>query len=56
MLARLLENFLKVRKFVLKLGREFSALFDSMWIRGEEKRMEIVAEERRKFPKKSKRL
>ena len=40
------ENLEKVREFVSKLGQEFCAIFDTMWIKGDEKRMEIVAEAR----------
>ena len=40
------ENFEKVREFVLKLGAEPCAIFDSLWIHGNEARMEIVAEAR----------
>ena len=39
-------NFAKVRDFVLKLGGEPCAIFDSLWTHGDEKRMEIVAEAR----------
>ena len=39
-------NFEKVREFVLKLGGEPCALFESLWTHGDEKRMEIVAEAR----------
>lgn len=39
-------NFEKVREFVLKLGGEPCAIFDSLWIHGDESRMEIVAEAR----------
>lgn len=39
-------NFAKVREFVLKLGGEPCAIFDSLWIHGDEARMEIVAEAR----------
>jgi len=40
------ENFEKVREFVSKLGQEFCAIFDTMWMKGDEKRMEIVTETR----------
>lgn len=39
-------NFEKVREFVLKLGGEPCAIFDSLWTHGDEARMEIVAEAR----------
>ena len=39
-------NFAKVREFVLKLGGEPCAIFDSLWTNGDEARMEIVAEAR----------
>ena len=39
-------NFAKVREFVLKLGGEPCAIFDSLWTHGDEARMEIVAEAR----------
>ena len=39
-------NFAKVREFVLKLGGELCAMFDSLWTHGDETRMEIVAEAR----------
>ena len=39
-------NFEKVREFVLKLGGEPCAIFDSLWTHGDESRMEIVAEAR----------
>lgn len=40
------ENFEKVREFILKLGGEPCAVFDSLWAHGNESRMEIVAEAR----------
>ena len=40
------ENYEKVREFVLKLGKEPCALFESLWAHGDEDRMEIVAETR----------
>lgn len=40
------ENYEKVREFVLKLGGEPCAIFDSLWTHGDEARMEIVAEAR----------
>ena len=39
-------NFEKVREFVLKLGGEPCAVFESIWTRGDETRIEIVAEAR----------
>lgn len=39
-------NFAKVREFVLKLGVEPCAIFDSLWTHGDESRLEIVAEAR----------
>ena len=39
-------NFATVREFVLKLGGEPCAIFDSLWTHGDESRMEIVAEAR----------
>lgn len=39
-------NFEKVREFVLKLGGEPCAIFDSLWTHGDESRMEIVVEAR----------
>ena len=39
-------NFEKVREFVLKLGGEPCAVFESLWTRGDETRIEIVAEAR----------
>ena len=39
-------NFTTVREFVLKLGEELCATFDSLWTHGDESRMEIVAEAR----------
>jgi len=38
------ENFIKVREFVEKLGPELLALFESMWSKGDESRLEIIAE------------
>ena len=40
------ENYLTVRNFVLKLGEEPCAIFDSLWSRGNEEKLEIVAETR----------
>ena len=37
------ENVEKVRKFVSKLGSEFLSTFDSMWIMGNDERLEIIA-------------
>ena len=39
-------NFEKVHNFVLKLGAEPCALFESLWSHGDESRMEIVIESR----------
>ncbi len=38
------ENLEKVREFVLKLGKEMAAVFDSLWIRGDTLRAEKIAE------------
>ena len=38
------ENLEKVREFAAKLGKEFVAIFDSMWTHGEESRLERIAE------------
>lgn len=38
------DDFIKVREFVTKLGTEFSAIFDSLWVQGDEKRLERIAE------------
>ena len=40
------EQLDKVRNFVIGLGAEFVAIFDSLWIHGDEARMEIIAEAR----------
>ena len=40
------DNFTKVREFVLKLGIEPCAIFDSLWTHGDAKRMEIVEQAR----------
>ena len=40
------EEYEQVREFVKKLGPEFCAIYDTMWSRGEETRMEMVAEVR----------
>ena len=40
------EEYEQVREFVMKLGPEFCAIYDTMWSRGEETRMEMVAEVR----------
>ena len=37
-------NLEKVRKFVGNLGAEFVAIFDAMWIHGDETRLERLAE------------
>ena len=39
------ENMVKVRNFVSNLGAEFRAMFDSLWTHGDEKRLELIAEE-----------
>ena len=38
------ENLEKVRNFVTYLGNEFAAIFDALWTRGEEDRLERLAE------------
>ena len=38
------ENFEKVRKFVGNLGKEFTSLFDNLWAKNDESRLEKVAE------------
>ena len=38
------ENFEKVREFVKKLGPEFVALYDALWVHGDENRLEIISE------------
>ena len=38
------DNLDKVRGFMNLLGAEFCAIFDSLWIHGDEKRLEIIAE------------
>ena len=38
------ENFEKVRKFVQNLGGELRAIFDMMWVHGDESRLEKIAE------------
>ncbi len=40
------ENMEKVRKFVIDLGAEFVALFDLLWARDDEARLELIAEAR----------
>ncbi len=49
-------NFEKVREFVLKLGGEPCAIFDSLWTHGDESRIEIVAEARLENSRSSKRV
>ena len=38
------DNLEKVRGFVTKMGAEFGAIFDSLWIHGDETRLERIAE------------
>ena len=38
------ENLEKVRDFVTYLGAEFTSIFDALWARGEEDRLERLAE------------
>ena len=38
------KNFEKVRKFVGNLGKEFTSLFDNLWAKNDESRLEKVAE------------
>lgn len=38
------DNLDNVREFVIKLGEEFSAVFDSLWTHGDETRLERIAE------------
>ena len=40
------ENMEKVRNFVINLGAEFGAVFDSLWAHGDESRLELIAEVR----------
>ncbi len=40
------DNLEKVRNFVIKLGAEFCSLFDSLWARSDESRLERIAEVR----------
>lgn len=37
-------NLDKIRNFVINLGAEFGAIFDSLWIHGDEARLERIAE------------
>ena len=37
------ENVEKAREFVKKLGPEFLEVFDTMWIIGNDERLEIIA-------------
>lgn len=41
-----IEEYPKVREFISKLGKEYTALFDKMWASGDEERLEIVSEAR----------
>ena len=38
------EHLEKVRNFVLKIGKEFGAIFDALWTHGDEARLERLAE------------
>ena len=38
------ENLEKVRNFAINLGKEFGAIFDSLWVHGDESRLEQLAE------------
>ena len=38
------KNLRRVREFVKLLGPEICATFDTLWIHGDEKRLEIIAE------------
>ena len=38
------KNMETIRKFIMKLGTEFVALFDSMWIQDDDNRLEMIAE------------
>ena len=38
------ENLEKVRDFAISLGAEFGAIFDSLWVHGDESRLEQLAE------------
>ena len=38
------ENLEKVRDFAINLGKEFGAIFDSLWVHGDESRLEKLAE------------
>ena len=38
------ENLEKVRNFAINLGKEFGAIFDSLWVHGDESRLEKLAE------------
>ncbi len=40
------KNMAKVRSFVISLGAEFGAIFDSLWSHGDESRLELIAEAR----------
>lgn len=38
------DNLEKVRGFVSRLGAEFGAIFDALWIHGDESKLERLAE------------
>ena len=38
------DNLEIVRNFVKELGEEFKAVFEALWIHGDERRLEIIAE------------
>ena len=40
------ENMEKVRDFIANLGAEYTALFDTIWARDNESRLELIAEVR----------
>ena len=40
------KNLEKVRNFAKRLGKEFCSLFESMWIRNDDARLELIAEAR----------
>ena len=40
------EKFKIVRDFAYDVGREFGAMFDSLWAHGDERRLERIAEEK----------
>ena len=39
-------NLRKVREFISKLGAEYRAIFDALWTQGDERKLEILAEEK----------